>query len=71
MIYALNPKNHTKYTNYVMQKKKKHRKKFRNQNLKLLNYKDLLTENKTLIKKIKSNKFCKKPKEKICFFTFV
>jgi len=39
MIYALNLKN---YTNYIMQKKKKHRKKFKNQNLKVLNYKDLI-----------------------------
>jgi hypothetical protein len=41
MIYALNLK---KYTNYIMQKKKKkkHRKKFKNQILKLLNCKDLI-----------------------------
>jgi len=46
--------NYTKYTNYIMQQKnfKKHRKKFKNQNLKLLNYKGLLTEKKTLILKI-------------------
>jgi hypothetical protein len=45
MIYALNPKNYTKYTNYIMQNKKiflKHRKKLKNQILKILNYKDLL-----------------------------
>jgi hypothetical protein len=46
MIYALNPKNYTHYTNYIC-KKNKHRKKFRNQILKLLNYKDLHTEKKT------------------------
>jgi len=44
-MYALNPKNYTKYTNYIMQNKKD-RKKFKNQNLKLLNYKDLLIEKK-------------------------
>ncbi len=46
MIYALNPKNYTKDTNYIMQNLFifKHRKKFRNQILKLLNYKNLLTE---------------------------
>jgi len=54
MIYALNPKNYAKYINYIMQNKKKkfkHRRKFRNQILKLLNYKDLLIEKKTLILK--------------------
>jgi hypothetical protein len=47
MIYALNPKNYTKYTHYIVQhkkNKKKYRKKIRNQILQLLNYKDLLTE---------------------------
>jgi hypothetical protein len=66
MIYALNPK---KYTNYIMQNKKKlkkHRKKFKNQILKLLNYKDLLIGKNLNLQK-QSNKFCKKPKEKICF----
>ncbi len=44
----MNPKNYTKYTNYIMQKKKfkKHTKNFRSQNFKLLNYKDLLIEKK-------------------------
>jgi hypothetical protein len=48
MISALNPKNYTKYTNYIMQnnKIKKNKKNFRNQILKLLNYKDLLTKKK-------------------------
>ncbi len=47
MIYALNPKNYTKYINYILKNKKKlkkHRKKFRNQIEKVLNYKDLLIE---------------------------
>jgi len=51
MIYALNPKNYTNYTNYIMQNKKnfkEHRKKIRNQNLKFLNYKYLLTKRKYL-----------------------
>ncbi len=46
MIYALNPKN---YTNYIMQNIYiyiKTQEKNLNQNLKLLNYKDLLTEKK-------------------------
>jgi hypothetical protein len=47
-------------------KKKKHKKKYRNQNLKLLNYKHLLTKKKNLNFQNKSNKFCKKLKEKIC-----
>jgi len=70
MIYALNPKNYTNYTNYMMQNKKnkkKHRKKFRNQNLKVLNYKYLLTEREYLNLLKKSNKFCTKLKENICF----
>jgi hypothetical protein len=45
VIYAINPKNYTKYTNYIMQNKK--RKKFKNEKLKLLKCKDLLTK-KTL-----------------------
>jgi hypothetical protein len=44
---------------------KEHRKKFRNQTLNLLNYKYLLTKKKLDLKK-KSNKYHKKPKEKIC-----
>jgi hypothetical protein len=47
VIYALNPKNYTKYTNYIM-KKKKHRKKFKNQIKKNLNLKKLLTEKKKI-----------------------
>jgi hypothetical protein len=49
MIYALNSKNYTKYTNYIMQNKKIKKnlgKKILNQNLKLLNYKNLLIEKK-------------------------
>ncbi len=46
---------------------KEHKKKFRNQNLKLLNYKYLLTERKYLNFQKQSNKFCIKPKKKICF----
>jgi len=64
MIYALTPKNYTKYTNYIMQKTK--RKKIRNQILKLFNYKDLLTRKKNLNLQKQSNKFCKKPKENVC-----
>jgi len=62
-------KNYTKYTNYIMQNKFfffKHRKKFRNQNLKLLNYKYLLTEKNFNFQK-QSNKFCKTPKKNVCF----
>jgi hypothetical protein len=48
VMYALNLKNYTKYTNYIMQKiiifKNIGRKFFTN--LKLLNYKDLLIEKK-------------------------
>jgi len=43
--------------------KKKHRKKIRNQNLKVLNYKYLLTERKYF----NNNQINIKPKEKICF----
>ncbi len=46
VICVLNPKN---YTNYIMQNKNNKKnigKEFRNQNLKLLNYKDLLTKKK-------------------------
>ncbi len=45
---------------------KKHRKKFRNQNLKLFNYKYLLNERKYFNILKKSSKFRTKPKEKIC-----
>jgi len=47
MIYALNPKNYTNYTNYIMKNKllkKEYKKIFRNQILKLLNYKYLLNK---------------------------
>ncbi len=46
----------------------KHRKKCRNQILKLLNYKDLFTE-KNLNLKTQSNKICKKTKEKMCLLS--
>ncbi len=65
VIYAINPKNYTKHKKYIMQifKKKECKKKFKNQNLKLLNYKDLFTKkNFNLLKK--SNKFCKNQKKK-------
>jgi hypothetical protein len=64
VIYALNPKNYTKiYKLYNAKQKnlKKHKKKFRNQNFKLLNYKDILTKKNLTLKK-KSNKFCKNQK---------
>jgi hypothetical protein len=53
MIYAQNPKNCTKYTNYIMQNKKKKKIKIKNQNLKLLNHKDLVIEKNLTFKKIK------------------
>jgi hypothetical protein len=60
MIYALNLKSYTKYINYKMQNKIKIKeKKLKNQILKLLNYKHLLTQKKNLNLKKKSNKFCK------------
>jgi hypothetical protein len=61
MIYAINPKNYTKYINYIMQKKKKkkHRKKFLNENLTLLNYKDLPIKKKLILKNNQIN-FVKK-----------
>ncbi len=43
---CLKPKKLYKLYNVKQKNLKKHRKKFRNQNLKLLNYKDLLTEKK-------------------------
>jgi hypothetical protein len=46
--------------------KKRNRKKFRNQNLKVLDYKHLLIERKYFNLLKKSNKFCPKPKKKIC-----
>jgi len=49
MIYALNPKNYTSYTNHIIQNKtnlKEHRKNLKNQNSKVLNYKYLLIEKK-------------------------
>jgi hypothetical protein len=74
VIYALNPKNYTNYTNYKnnakINKFKKHTKKLKNQNLKLLNYKYLLTEKNLNFKK-QSNKFRKKPKEKICLLPLI
>ncbi len=66
MIYALNPKNYTKYTNYIMQNKKslkEHRKKIRNQIFKFLYYKDLLIEKKNLILKKNQIKFIKNQKK--------
>jgi len=50
MIYALNPKNYTNYTNYIMQNNffKRIEEKFRNQNLKVSNYIFFLTERKYL-----------------------
>ncbi len=54
MIYALNPKIYTKYTNYIMQNNFiffKHKKKFKNQISIVLNYKDLLTEKNLNLKK--------------------
>jgi hypothetical protein len=68
------PKKNTNYINYIMQSKqikKNIGKKFRNQNFKVLNYKYLLTKKKNLNLYKQSNKFCTKPKEKICLFTFV
>jgi hypothetical protein len=73
MIYVLNPKNYTNYTNYIMQNqeiKNNIVKKIKNKNLKLLNYKYLLTKRKYLNLYKKSNKFCTKPKENMSF-TFV
>jgi hypothetical protein len=58
MIYAINPKNYTKYINYIMQKKK-HRKKFLNENLTLLNYKDLPIKKNLILKNNQIN-FVKK-----------
>ncbi len=48
VIYALNPKNYIKYTNYIMQNKKfkKTQENIQRPNFKLLNYKDLLIERK-------------------------
>jgi hypothetical protein len=65
MKYALNPKNYTKYTKYIMQNKtkKKHRKKTTYQIFKLLNYKDLLTEKKVLILKKNQINFVKNQKK--------
>jgi hypothetical protein len=65
-IHALNPKN---YTNYIMQnifKKYIGKKLGTNELLKLLNYKYLMTKNINLNFQKQSNKFCKKPNEKIC-----
>jgi hypothetical protein len=56
-----------------MQKKKKKKtyEKNLNQNLKLLNYKELLTQKRILDLKKKSNKFCKKTKRKYVFYLCV
>ncbi len=73
MIYALNPKKYTKYTNYIMQKNffiKNIENKFRKQILKFLNHKDLFIEKKTLI--LKSNQInIVKTKRKVMSLTFV
>jgi hypothetical protein len=59
-----------KLSNAKQKNKNKHRKKFRNKILKLLNYKDLLTEKKTLIlTKIKY--IFLKTKRKIMSLTFL
>jgi hypothetical protein len=71
MIFFHKPYYNLNYTNPNKKKYKKYKlynakkKKFRNQILKLLNYKHLLTKENLNLKK-KSNKFYKKPKEKIC-----
>jgi hypothetical protein len=66
MIYALNPKKLYKLYNAKETNLKKHRKKIRNQILKLSNYKYLLPERKYLNLQKQANKFHTKPKEKIC-----
>jgi hypothetical protein len=64
MIYVVDPKN---YTNYIMNNNNKNIGIFLeiNQLSKILNYKYLMTKKLTIIF-FKSNKFCKKPKEKVC-----
>ncbi len=59
------------YTNYIMQKKIKIEKNIRNQILKHLNYKYLLTKKINLNLFFKSDKLCKKPKIYICFLPCV
>jgi hypothetical protein len=54
VIYVINPKNYTKHKNYIMQNNfflKKHKKKFRNEILKLLNYKDYSPKKPLILKK--------------------
>jgi len=56
VIYALNPENYAKYTNYIMKNnfKKRMFENHLNQKFKHLNNKHLLTKKKTLIfRKIK------------------
>jgi hypothetical protein len=73
MIYALNLKNYTNYTTSLMQNKfrKKHKKKFRDQILKLLNYKGLLIDKKTLILKTNQINFVKNQKKRCVFYLCV
>ncbi len=66
MIYALNPKHYINCTNYIMQFFFKTQEKNLKQNFKAFKQEIFFTKKNLNLKK-KSNKFCEKPKEKICF----
>jgi hypothetical protein len=69
------PSTQKKYKLYKLYNAKqfflKHRKKIKNQNFKLLNYKYLLIERKHLNIKKQSNNFCRKPKKKYVSYFYV
>jgi hypothetical protein len=73
VIYALNPKNYIKYTNYIMQNNLffKHRKNNLNKSLNILNYKDLLAKKTIIILKNNQINFVKTKRKYVSYFCVI